>query len=151
MSGYLEATNEKEANPEQLREELREIESEIKAIVGPRRDNDWVEIPPDIDRNKLFSLLRERRYRLAMLFRNDPAGLEHFKKINGYLKELSDRMYKKGARVYRQYLTAAIDGEFDDDFMIEADLRFVYSGKDSITELGAVCIQRKRFHYRTRG
>lgn len=136
MSGYLEATNEKEANPEQLREELREIESEIKAIVGPRKDNDWVEIPPDIDRNKLFSLLRERRYRLAMLFRNDPAGLEHFKKINGYLKELSDRMYKKGARVYRQYLTAAIDGEFDDDFMIEADLRFVYSGKDSITELG---------------
>ena len=73
MSGYLEATNEKEANPEQLREELREIESEIKAIVGPRRDNDWVEIPPDIDRNKLSGLFQERRYRLAMLFRNDPA------------------------------------------------------------------------------
>lgn len=136
MSGYLEATNEKEANPEQLREELREIESEIKAIVGPRKDNDWVEIPPDIDRNKLFSLLRERRYRLAMLFRNDPAGLEHFKKINAYLKELSDRMYKKGARVYRQYLTAGIDGDFDDDFMIEAELRFIYNGKNSISKLG---------------
>lgn len=136
MSGYLEATNEKEANPEQLREELREIESEIKAIVGPRKDDDWVEIPRYIDRNKLSGLFQERRYRLAMLFRKDPAGLEHFKKINGYLKELSDRMYKKGARVYRQYLTAAIDGEFDDDFMIEADLRFVYSGKDSIAILG---------------
>ena len=82
MSGYLEATNEKEANPEQLREELREIESEIKAIVGPRKDNDWVEIPPNIDRDKLSGLLRERRYRLAMLFRKDPAGLEHFKKKN---------------------------------------------------------------------
>ena len=136
MSGYLEATNEKEANPEQLREELREIESEIKAIVGPRKDNDWVEIPRYIDRNKLSGLFQERRYRLAMLFRNDPAGLEHFKKINGYLKELSDRMYKKGARVYRQYLTAGIDGDFDDDFMIEADLRFVYNGKESIAVLG---------------
>lgn len=136
MSGYLEATNEKEANPEQLREELREIESEIKAIVGPRRDDDWVEIPPDIDRDKLSSLLRERRYRHAILFHKDPTGLEHFKKINDFLRELSDRMYKKWARVYRQYLTAGIDGDFDDDFMIEADLRFIYNGKNSISKLG---------------
>lgn len=136
INGYIMATNEKEANPEQLREELREIESEIKAIVGPRKDNDWVEIPPNIDRDKLSGLLRERRYRHAMLFRNDPGGLEHFKKINAYLKALSDRMHKKGARVYRQYLTTGIDGDFDDDFMIEAGLRFIYNGKNSISKLG---------------
>lgn len=136
INGYIMATNEKEANPEKLREELREIESGIKAIVGPRRDDDWVEIPPDIDRDKLSRLLRERRYRHAILFRKDPAGLEHFRKINAYLRELSDRMYKKGARVYRQYLTAGIDGDFNDDFMIEADLRFIYNGKNSIAVLG---------------
>lgn len=57
-----------------------------------------------------------------MLFRKDPDGLEKFRKINSLLKELSDRLYRKEAKVYRHYLYSGVDKEFDDDFMIEADL-----------------------------
>ena len=57
-----------------------------------------------------------------MLFRKDPDGLEKFRKINSLLKELSDRLYRKGAKVYRHYLSSGVDKEFEDVFLIEADL-----------------------------
>lgn len=123
-------------NPEKLRKELQAIEADIKVIVGPRRKDDWVDVPAGIDRENLKNLLRSRRYCLNMLFRKDPKGLEHFKKVNNLLRALTDRMYKKGARVYRQYLISGVDEAFDDDFMIDADLRFVYNSEDSIAKLG---------------
>ena len=123
-------------NPEKLRKELQAIEADIKVIVGPRRKDDWVDVPAGIDRENLKNLLRSRRYCLNMLFRKDPKGLEHFKKVNNLLRVLTDRMYKKGARVYRQYLISGVDEAFDDDFMIDADLRFVYNSEDSIAKLG---------------
>lgn len=125
-----------ELNTEKLRKRLLTIETDIKTIIGPRKEKDWVDVPVDINRGKLENLLQSRRYCLDMLFRKDPMGLEHFRKVNDYLKKLSDRMYMKGAKVYRQYLASGIDEEFDDDFMIEADMRFVYNGEESIAEIG---------------
>lgn len=55
--------------------------------------------------------------------------------VNDLLRGLTDRMYKKGARIYRQYLISGMDGAFDDDFMIDADLRFVYNSEESIAKL----------------
>lgn len=122
-------------NSEKLRKELQAIESDIKVIVGPRKEGTWMEVPADIDLENLKDLLRSRRYCLNMLFRKDPKGLEHFRKANNLLRSLTDRMYKKGARVYRQYLISGIDETFDDDFMIDADLRFVYNDGESIAKL----------------
>lgn len=138
INGYIMVLNElnDNLNPEKLRKELQAIEADIKVIVGPRRKDDWVDVPADIDRENLKNLLRSRRYCLNMLFRKDPKGLEHFKKVNNLLRVLTDRMYKKGARVYRQYLISGVDEAFDDDFMIDADLRFVYNSEDSIAKLG---------------
>ena len=115
--------------------DLEKIETEIKAIVGPGKD-DLVEIPETANREKLDELLESRRHCLDMLFRKDPAGLEKFQKINSLLKDLSDKLYRKGAKVYRQYLFSGVDKEFDDDFMIDADMRFVYNGKESVSVLG---------------
>lgn len=112
------------------------IETDIKTMIGPRKEKDWVDIPAEINRERLENLLQSRRYCLDTLFRKDPMGLEHFRKVNDYLKDLSNRMYKKGAKVYRQYLISGIDEEFDDDFVIEADMRFVYNGEKSIAEIG---------------
>ena len=123
-------------SPEKVRKKLQSIESDIKAVVGPRRKDDWVDIPADIDREKLRDLLRSRRNCLNMLFRKDPKGVEHFRKVNDLLRILTDRMYKKGARIYRQYLISGRDEAFDDDFMIDADLRFVYNYEESIAKLG---------------
>lgn len=120
---------------DEFRNDLEKIETEIKAIVGPGKD-DWVEVPETANREKLDELLESRRYCLDMLFRKDPAGLEKFRKINSLLKDLSDKLYRKGAKVYRQYLFSGVDKEFDDDFMIDADMRFVYNGKESVSVLG---------------
>lgn len=138
VDGYIMATkkNGTEVGTEQLREELQTIEAEIKAIVGPRKGRDWVEVPVEADCEKLKELLRSRRRCLNMMFRRDPHGVECFVRVNNRLRELSDLMYRKGARVYRQYLVAGIDGEFDDDFMIEASLRFVYNSEESIIGIG---------------
>ena len=123
-------------NPGKLRDELQKTETEIKSLVGPRKENDWVDIPDDIDRTELEKLLHSRRYCLDMLFRKDPKGVERFRKVNCFLKELSDKMFSKGAKVYRQYIASGMDEEFDDDFMIDADLRFIYNGDESIAILG---------------
>ena len=133
LNGYIMVKN--DLNPEKLKKELQAIESDIKVIVGPRKEGTLMEVPADIDRENLKDLLRSRRYCLNMLFRKDPKGLEHFRKANDLLRTLTDRMYKKGARVYRQYLISGIDEAFDDDFMIDADLRFVYNDGESIAKL----------------
>lgn len=134
----MKATDKKivELNAEELRKRLLAIEMNIKTIIGPRKEKDWVDIPVDVNREKLGNLLQSRCYCLDILFRKGPMGLEHFSKVNDYLKNLSDRMYQKGAKVYRQYLTSGMNKEFDDDFMIEADMRFVYNGEESIAEIG---------------
>lgn len=122
---------------EKLREEVKGIEAEIKSMIG-QSGNDvyYVDIPEGADRGRLKELLMSRHHSLDMLFRRDPEGVERFHKVNACLKDLSDRLYMKGARIYRQYLTYGIDEEFDDDFMIDADLRFVYNGPESVAVLG---------------
>ena len=143
IDGYITMENN---DLDALREDLGEIESEIKHIVGSQED-EWVKIPETVDRKKLEELLESRCYCLDMLFRKDSDGLEKFRKINSLLKELSDRLYWKRAKVYRHYLSSGVDKEFDDDFMIEADLKFVYNGKESVAVLGDEKYYGSDFNY----
>ena len=136
----------KSPNLDEIREELKKIETDIKNIVGPGKDG-WVEIPESADRERLEELLQSRSYCLDILFRKDPRGIEKFTKINTLLKDLSDRLYRKGAKVYREYLLSGVDEEFDDDFMIEADLRFCYNGKESVAMLGDEEYYESDFNY----
>lgn len=46
---------------DEFRNDLEKIETEIKAIVGPGKD-DWVEVPETANREKLDELLESRRY-----------------------------------------------------------------------------------------
>lgn len=127
----------KEPDLEALRDKLKGIETDIRILAGPVKAEDgYTGLPDDLDREKLERLLASRHYCLDMLFRKDPDGIEKFRKINALLKELTDGLYRKGAKVYRQYISFGVDDEFDDDFMLEADLRFVYNGKESLAELG---------------
>ena len=134
INGYIMVEN--DLNPEKLRKELQSIEADIKAVVGLRRiGTGWTEVAADIDYEKLENLLHSRRNCLNRLFRKDPKGLESFRKVNDALRGLTDKMYKKAARIYRQYLISGVDEEFDDDFMINADLRFLYNSEESIAKL----------------
>ncbi len=51
-----------ELNTEKLRKRLLTIETDIKTIIGPRKEKDWVDVPVDINRGKLENLLQSRRY-----------------------------------------------------------------------------------------
>ena len=137
MNGYYFARDkDDEPAPEVLRDEVRKIEADIKSLIGPRKSKDYIDLPDDLDRNKMEELLSSRSHCLDMLFRKDPDGIRHFIKINGFLKDLTDRMYRRSAKIYRQYLTIGMDDGFDDDFMIDADLRYYYNGKDAVAILG---------------
>lgn len=133
---YFARDKDDEPDPEALRDELKKIEADIKGLVGPRGNEYYIGLPDDLDREKMENLLSSRRHCLGMLFRKDPEGVKHFMKINRYLKDLTDRMYKRAAKIYRQYLSAGMDDGFDDDFMIDADLRFYYGGEEPIAILG---------------
>lgn len=87
----------KSPNLDEIREELKKIETDIKNIVGPGKDG-WVEIPESADRERLEELLQSRSYCLDILFRKDPRGIEKFTKINTLLKDLSDRVTGRDAR-----------------------------------------------------
>lgn len=121
-------------NYEKIRAKLREVETDIKIIVGLKK-GDYIEIPKNADCENVKQLLRLRCFCLDMLFRKDPEGIVRFRKVNELLRELSDQMYRKGARIYRQYLESDVDG-FDDDFIVEGSLRFVYNGGKSVLHLG---------------
>lgn len=138
MDGYyFVRDNDDEPDLDALREELKKIEADIKELIGSRKgEDDYIDLPDDLDRGKLENLLMSRRHCLGMLFRKDPEGVKNFRKINAFLKDLTDRMYKRAAKIYRQYLSSGMDEEFDDDFMIDADLRFYYRGIEGIAILG---------------
>lgn len=123
-------------NTEEFREKVLKIEKDIKSIVGAPKNDGFIGILKTIERERLDKCLRLRSYYLDMLFRKDPKGVERFRKVNEVLKDLSDRMYRKGVKIYRQYLSSGVDEEFDDDFMLEADLRFVYNDEQSVAEIG---------------
>ena len=115
--GYIVCAGNEDLDTEALRNELKKIEADIKALVGNRKD-DYIDLPENLDRNKMGELLSSRSHCLNMLFRKDPDGIRHFIKINGFLKDLTDRMYQRGAKIYRQYLATGMDDEFDDEFVV---------------------------------
>ena len=50
-----------ELDTEKLRKRLLTIETDIKTIIGPRKEKDWVDVSVGIDRENLGDLLRSIR------------------------------------------------------------------------------------------
>ena len=68
--GYIVCAGNEDLDPEALRNELKKIEADIKALVGNRKD-DYIDLPKNLDRNKMEELLSSRSHCLDMLFRKD--------------------------------------------------------------------------------
>ena len=72
--GYIVCAENEDLDSEALRNELKKIEADIKALVGNRKD-DYIDLPENLDRNKMEELLSSRSHCLDMLFRKDPDGI----------------------------------------------------------------------------
>lgn len=113
---------------EKIKQELKDIESKIIALVDYKGENQtaWMnEI--GLDRKKeLESLLRRRRILLNREFLCTDEEVKALESVNKRLHYLTKKMFSKTADLYRCILKAGYDPDFDDDIMLEGSLRFVF-------------------------
>lgn len=118
-----------------LRAQLLSVEEEIKLFVGKEPLNFYLR---NIDENKMQKLERlagERCFILNQMFKAAPQEVRRFEKVNALLYELTVKMYKRTARLYRSLLTSEKDASFDDDYNIEGTLNYVYNSRKSVLQL----------------
>ena len=118
-----------------LRAQLLSVEEEIKLFVGKEPLNFYLR---NIDENKMQKLERlagERCFILNQMFKASPQEVKRFEKVNALLYELTVKMYKRTARLYRSLLTSEKDASFDDDYNIEGTLNYVYNSRKSVLQL----------------
>lgn len=97
-------------------------------------------------RQRLIELLAERCRLLNQLFAATPAEIQRLEQVNRLLNDLTKKMHGKSVALYRQLLTTASDGRFDDDVEVKGDLQFSYNGRRSVLELENDCIYVSDFH-----
>ena len=118
-----------------LRKRLLSVEKEIKKLVGKEPMNFY---PRHVDENtiqELEHLAEKRNYILNQMFKASPQEVKRFEEINTLLYELTQKMYKRTARLYRSLLKDEKDSSFDDDYNIEGKLRYVYNDEESVLRL----------------
>lgn len=116
------ATNEKKTKA--LKKELARIESRIKTIVGEKDSYGAIsyETVNDMTKDTIHDLLDKRSQCLNLLMRCTQHELETLKKVNSQLLALSNGLFSKAAKAYRQLLNTPADDDFVDDRYIDGGL-----------------------------
>lgn len=119
---------------EQMRKRLLAVEEQIKEIVGGDPWNiDCIHDQEVLD--KIEELIETRCSILNSMFTATAQEVERFEKVNKLLLELTAQMRHRTAALYRMVLRNGIDEAFDDDYMVEGTLKYVYNDEDSIISL----------------
>lgn len=108
--------------PSELQQLLKEVEAEIKSIVGPDPFEPYRKERTPQRTEQIDTLLSIRNYVLDKLFRGTPQEVKRFEKVNDLLLKLTQKMYKRTGRLYRTLLTHGKDDSFDDDYEVEGRL-----------------------------
>jgi hypothetical protein len=114
------ATTEKETRA--LKKELAKIEGRIKSIIGEKDSYIRPEAVNDMNKDTVSALLDKRRQCLNMLMRCTPHERETLKKVSSQLLALSNELFYKAAKAYRQLLKTPADDDFVDDRYIDGSL-----------------------------
>lgn len=118
-----------------LREQLLSVEEKIKLLVGKEPINFYLRDINEDATLKLEELADERCSILNQMFKATPQEVRRFEKVNALLYELTLKMYKRTARLYRSLLADEKDASFDDDYNIEGTLNYVYNSRKSALQL----------------
>lgn len=118
----------------QLRRKLRKVERQILKITGEEPDRaSWRYSQKRIE--QICELISDRCYLLNQLFAATPAEVERMERVNARLYDLTKKMYRRSAGLYRQLLTRLRNEDFDDDISIEGALKFSRNDRSSVLEL----------------
>lgn len=110
------------------RQKLQRIEAEIKRITNDTKRWEYKEKVI----GKIENLVHGRWLLLRDMFLGTPSEVARFEQVNARLYDLTKKMYRRGADLYRQLLTAPVDPDFDDDKNFDYTLQYAYNGKESV-------------------
>ncbi len=117
-----------------LRCKLRKVEQRILRITGENPDKaTWRRSQKQTER--VCKLISDRCYLLNQLFAATPAEVERMELVNARLYDLTKKMYRRSAEIYRQLLTQPRTEDFDDDIHVEGTLKFSRNDRSSVLEL----------------
>lgn len=106
-----------------------------KQLVGERPMDFYLRYVDEDTMLKLGELADARCSILNHLFKASPREVKRFEEVNILLYELTLKMYKRTAHLYRSLLAGEKDASFDDDYNIEGTLSYVYNSEESILRL----------------
>lgn len=116
------------------RDELMDVERQIKEIAGKSSDDDdkWRSDQTKLDEVK--ELLTRRWNLLNLMFMPSVVNMNRFRKINSRLESLCRQLRERMLKI-KQSLPLVRDSDFDDDYELEGELRFSYNDVDSVLKL----------------
>lgn len=116
------------------RDELMDVERQIKGIAGNSSDDDdkWRNNQTKFD--EVRELLTRRWNLLNLMFMPSDANMNRFKEINFRLETLCRLLRDRMLRL-KQSLPLVRDAYFDDDYELEGELRFSFNDENSVLKL----------------
>jgi len=121
-----------------LKEQLLQVEGQIKELCPAGDDFDqyrFVMNSSGKDKEKLRSLLLERRNLLNRMLLWTPGEIARMKEVNDRLYDLTKRLHEKTYSLYKALLQTGYDPDFDDDIMIEGRLTYIVDDWDDGSSL----------------
>lgn len=114
-----------------LRKQLQRVERRILRITGTKPDSwRWAHSQKKLEYVGL--LIRKRKDLLNKMFVGTPEEVSRMEQVNEHLLDLTQRMYRRSAELYRNVLTTTYDKTFDVDVMVEGSLTYCCDCDESI-------------------
>lgn len=121
-------------NGDRLRKQLQGVERHILRITGTDPDSwRWTRSQKKLERVGL--LIRKRKALLNKMVIGTPEEVSRMEQVNARLLDLTQRMYRRSAGLYRKVLTATYDETFDVDVMVEGSLTYSCDCNESVLDL----------------
>ena len=121
-------------NQSNLKQDLLNIESSIKAITGDSLEYMTYWWRNDKKRDKVKTLLHQRCTILNKMFAATPAEIDRFKQVNEMLYDLTSQLFNRVKKLSSSHKIIA-DTTFDDDYEIDGTLRVVIESETDILTL----------------
>lgn len=121
-------------NSDRLRKQLQRVERRILRITGMNPDS-WCWTRSQKKLEQVGLLIRKRKNLLNQMFVGTPEEETRMEQVNVCLRDLTQRMYRRSAELYRKVLTATYDETFDVDVEVEGSLTYSCDCDESVLDM----------------
>lgn len=121
-------------NSDRLRKQLQRVERRILRVTGMDSDSwRWTRSQKKLEQVGL--LIWKRQDLLNKMFVGTPEEVARMAQVDAHLRDLTQRMYRRSAELYRKVLTATYDETFDVDVMVEGSLTYCCDCDESVLDM----------------